>query len=121
MDDIRPPRVFRSSTARRRFLLHAVVVTVAALVAGSVVIDQFEFLLEPEEARSFVASFGLFAPAVLILLQAMQVVFAPIPGQVLAVVAGYLFGPWWGTLYNVIGITIGSTAAFWLSRRYGRS
>jgi uncharacterized membrane protein YdjX (TVP38/TMEM64 family) len=49
------------------------------------------------------------------------VVVAPIPGQVLAVVAGYLYGPWLGTLYNMIGILIGSATAFWLARRYGRS
>jgi len=116
-----PPRVFRSGTARRRFLLHAVVVTVLALSAFVVIVDRYEFLLDPIEARAFVSDFGVFAPTALVLLQALQVIVAPIPGQVLGVVAGYLFGPWWGTLYNMIGILIGSTVAFWLSRRFGRS
>jgi uncharacterized membrane protein YdjX (TVP38/TMEM64 family) len=117
----RPLRVFRSATARRRFLVHAAVGTIAFLLATVVFLDRFEFLLDPIEARAFVSDFGFFAPAALVLLQALQVLLAPIPGQVLAVVAGYLFGPWWGTFYNMIGITIGSTAAFWLSRRFGRS
>lgn len=116
-----PPRVFKSPRARRRFLVHLLVA--AAIVAGLLVLARRElaFLFSASEARAFVASFGLWAPVVLIVLQAAQVVLAPVPGQVLAVVAGYLFGPWWGTLYNMVGITIGSTAAFWLSRRYGRA
>ncbi|GAB3682468.1 hypothetical protein GCM10028857_08380 [Salinarchaeum chitinilyticum] len=121
MELSRPPRVFRSGTARRRFLFHAVIAAVVVLAAGLLVVDRFEFLLDPADARAFVSDFGVFAPLALIALQAAQVLVAPIPGQVLAVVAGYLFGPWWGTFYNMIGIAIGSTAAFWLSRRYGRS
>jgi len=82
---------------------------------------QAAFLTDPEAARAYVRSFGVWAPLALIVLQALQIVLAPVPGQVLAAVAGYLFGPWWGTLYNMIGITLGSTAAFWLSRRFGRA
>ncbi|WP_248515760.1 TVP38/TMEM64 family protein [Salinarchaeum laminariae] len=117
----RSPQVFSSGTARRRFFFHAVVAAVVVLAAGLLVVDRFEFLLDPDDAREFVASFGVFAPLALIVLQALQVLIAPIPGQVLAIVAGYLFGAWLGTFYNMIGIAIGSTAAFWLSRRYGRS
>jgi uncharacterized membrane protein YdjX (TVP38/TMEM64 family) len=78
-------------------------------------------LRNPRELRTIIRSFGFLSPLVLIGLQAIQVVVAPVPGQVLAVVAGYLYGAWLGTLYNMIGIMIGSTVAFWLARRYGRS
>lgn len=57
---------------------------------------------------------------VFLLVQATQVVIAPIPGQALALVSGYLFGPIEGTVYSVVGATIGSFVAFSLSRRYGR-
>lgn len=114
-------RIFKTSAARWRFLAHAILATLGALVVVILIQQELRFLLDPVEARTFVASFGSWAPAVLIILQALQVVLAPIPGQVLAVVAGYLFGPWWGTLYNMIGIAIGSTVAFWLARRYGRA
>jgi uncharacterized membrane protein YdjX (TVP38/TMEM64 family) len=56
-----------------------------------------------------------------IVLQALRTVLVPVPGQALAAAAAYLFGPWWGTLDNMIGIAIGSTAAFWLSRRFERA
>jgi len=57
---------------------------------------------------------------VFILVQAAQVVLAPVPGQVVALAAGYLFGPLAGTLYSVTGVLIGSATAFLLADRYGR-
>jgi len=114
-------QLFVSPRARRRTLVRLFVVVV--LVAGLTVLlrRQVAFLTDADTARAYVRGFGVWAPLALIVLQTLQVVLAPVPGQVLAVVAGYLFGPWWGTFYNMVGITLGSTTAFWLSRRFGRS
>lgn len=114
-------RVFASSRSRRHFIVHLFVLVLAFLAATVVVQRHFAFLTDTPALREFIRGYGLLAPVVLVALQAVQVVVAPVPGQVLAVVAGYLFGVWWGTLYNMIGITIGSTIAFWISRRYGRA
>ena len=113
-------RVFASARSRRRFAVHLLVALVALAVATVLVRRHLAFLTDAAELRAFVRGYGPWAPLVLVVLQTLQVVVAPIPGQILAVVAGYLFGPWWGTLYNMIGITLGSTIAFWLARRYGR-
>jgi len=114
-------RVFASSRSRWRFIAHLLALGLAFLVATVLVQRHFAFLTDTQALREFIRGYGLLAPVVLVVLQVVQVVVAPIPGQVLAVVAGYLFGVWWGTLYNMIGITIGSTIAFWISRRYGRA
>lgn len=114
-------RIFASPRARRRFFVHLLLGSIL-LIGGVVLLRQYlAFLFNTAAVRAFVRGFGMWAPVVLIVLQAIQVVVAPVPGQVLAAVAGYLFGPWWGTLYNMIGIAIGSTVAFWLSRRFGRA
>jgi uncharacterized membrane protein YdjX (TVP38/TMEM64 family) len=67
---------------------------------------------------------GVLAPVVFIGLQALQVIIAPIPGQLTGILGGYLFGEWWGLLYSSIGLTLGSLAAFgvgrWLGVRYVR-
>lgn len=78
------------------------------------------WLRDPETIRAFFLGFGVLAPVVFVLVQATQVVVAPIPGQVLGFVAGYLFGAVWGTGLSLIGATIGTFAAVWLARRYGR-
>ena len=113
--------VFASPQSRRRFVLHLAVIVVAMVAVTILLRRQLPFLTNSVELRAFVQSFGIWSPVVLVVLQALQVVLAPIPGQLLGVVAGYLFGAWWGTLYNMLGITIGSAAAFWLSRRFGRA
>jgi uncharacterized membrane protein YdjX (TVP38/TMEM64 family) len=114
-------QVFSSPESKRRFVVHLLLLGVVLVVATLLVRRHFAFVTDPQALREFIRGYGIWAPVVLVVLQALQVVAAPIPGQILAVVAGYLFGAWWGTLYNMIGITIGSTVAFWLSRRYGRS
>jgi Uncharacterized conserved protein len=64
---------------------------------------------------------GPLAPVAFVALQTGQVVVAPIPGQMLAGVGGYLFGTWLGTGYSMVGVVIGSTVVFLASRRFGRS
>lgn len=58
--------------------------------------------------------------AVFIILQSLQVVFAPIPGEATGLVGGILFGEFWGVVYSTIGLTVGSFFAFALSRRFGQ-
>jgi len=113
-------QIFRSTRSKRRFLLHLLVLALLFVVGTVLVQRHFAFLTDADALREFIRGYGILAPFVLVVLQALQVVVAPIPGQVLAVVAGYLFGAWWGTFYNMIGITVGSATAFWISRRYGR-
>jgi uncharacterized membrane protein YdjX (TVP38/TMEM64 family) len=56
---------------------------------------------------------------IFILLQIVQVVAAPIPGEVTGFIGGYLYGPFWGTIYSTIGLTIGSWLAFILAHFFG--
>ena len=66
-----------------------------------------------------VASSGPFAPLLYITLQIVQTVVAPIPGQIVGSVGGFLFG-WWGILWTTIGSLIGYFIVFLLSRQFGR-
>ena len=68
----------------------------------------------------FLESVGPWSTVVFVLLQAFQVVAAPIPGEATGILGGYLYGPYLGTLLSTIGLTIGSLAAFLLSRYLGR-
>ncbi len=106
-------------TAHRRLVVGAALV--AAVIAG-VVLARTDLLtlFDGRALREFVAGFGPLAPVVFVLLVAAQVVLAPIPGQAVGFVGGYLFGPVAGSVYAVLGLGIGSTVVFWLAKRYGR-
>ena len=112
-------RVFESPEARRSALLHFGVVTLAVVALGLGVARYAPFVTDPEWVRTTVDRAGPYAPLAFLALQATQVVLAPIPGQTLAVVGGYLFGPI-GAVYSVAGVAIGSSIVLVLSRRYGR-
>src|SRR3989441_11629854 len=68
---------------------------------------------------------GILAPVIFIALQALQVVIAPIPGEVTGILGGFLFGEWLGLIYSAIGLNPGAGAAFgvgrWLGAHYVRT
>lgn len=114
-----PTRVFASARDRRTVLV-VLVIVIGLLVALAWAIGRVGILTDPMALRRWLLGFGIFAPLVFILLQAAQVVVAPIPGQVLGVVSGYLFGTLWGTVYSLIGATLGTWIALGLARHFGR-
>jgi uncharacterized membrane protein YdjX (TVP38/TMEM64 family) len=65
-----------------------------------------------EELRTYVESWGAWAPVVFIVLQALQVVIAPIPGELTGAVGGFIFGVGLNVLYSTVGLTVGSIFAF---------
>jgi uncharacterized membrane protein YdjX (TVP38/TMEM64 family) len=105
--------------ARLRTLAIASVVVIALLVAlyGKNLMPVFQ---DQGHIEVWLSRWGALAPVGLVALQAAQVILAPIPGQVLGLASGYLFGPVAGTLYSLLGTGIGSLIAFALARRYGR-
>ncbi|HWP75396.1 MAG TPA: VTT domain-containing protein, partial [Methylomirabilota bacterium] len=62
---------------------------------------------------------GVLAPVIFIMLQALQVIISPIPGEATGILGGYLFGQWLGLFYSTIGLTLGSVVAFWIGRWLG--
>ncbi len=83
------------------------------------IVDFYRYFLNPKRLRLFIASFGPFAAVVFVLAQALQVVFAPVPGEVTGFVGGYLFGNVAGTILSTIGLTLGSSLAFGIARMFG--
>lgn len=81
--------------------------------------DLHAFFLSRRKIAAFVNSFGPLSVLIFISLQILQVIVAPIPGEVNGFIGGYLYGPVLGTLYSTIGLTIGSWIAFLLARWLG--
>jgi len=80
----------------------------------------FHFFLSKHDLLCFIDSLGPWGFAGFIIIQVFQVVAAPIPGEVTGLLGGYLYGPVLGVLLSTIGLTVGSCAAFGLSRIFGR-
>jgi uncharacterized membrane protein YdjX (TVP38/TMEM64 family) len=102
----------------------------AALVYASWLVltdaPAYQFLVRLYRDRRFLEQalqeWGMLALVIFVGLQALQVIIAPIPGDLTGLLGGYLFGQWGGLFYSTIGLTLGSLAAFavgrWLGRHY---
>jgi uncharacterized membrane protein YdjX (TVP38/TMEM64 family) len=78
------------------------------------------FFQDQEQVREWIAQFGALGPLVSILLNTLQVLLAPIPGQVVGLANGYLYGVLFGTVYSLIGVMLGTAIAMVLGRVLGR-
>lgn len=63
---------------------------------------------------------GFLGPVVFVLLVAIEVMLAPIPGFIFYVTGAVLFGWIWGGVLTLVGNMIGSTFAFYLANCLGR-
>src|SRR5881396_1848031 len=113
-------------TDRTRWaLVAAVLAGCLALIIWLVVIDapiiRFTIRLYQDKyfLRDTVAAWGWMAPLVFILIQALQVIISPIPGEITGPVGGALFGTTWAVIYSTIGLTVGTLICFWIGRKWG--
>jgi uncharacterized membrane protein YdjX (TVP38/TMEM64 family)/rhodanese-related sulfurtransferase len=73
--------------------------------------DQFD----PAALEAWVRDAGPVAPLLFMLIYAVAAVLF-LPGSVLTLAGGALFGPVLGTIYNLTGATLGATLAFLIAR-----
>ncbi|MDP6805876.1 MAG: TVP38/TMEM64 family protein [Rhodospirillales bacterium] len=95
----------------------------AAIVWAVVARESFD----ADAIEAWLQGLGLWAPAAFVSLWALwAVVF--LPGALLGLAGGALFGPFWGTLWNLSGATLGASLAFlaarfvasdWVARKAG--
>jgi uncharacterized membrane protein YdjX (TVP38/TMEM64 family) len=79
----------------------------------------FQLCRNPDKLRASLEHWGAFAPLIFIGIQALQVLVAPIPGELTGLLGGYVFGEWPGLAYSMVGLTAGSLIAFGIGRRLG--
>jgi uncharacterized membrane protein YdjX (TVP38/TMEM64 family) len=91
---------------------------IALVVFLCIYFDVLSLFQDREKLVQFILAYP-YDELVFILIQIVQVVAAPIPGELTGLIGGYLYGPLWGTIYSTIGLTIGSWIAFFLARIFG--
>lgn len=89
---------------------------VLALMAGLAVAVVYRDNLDAQALEHWVQEAGALAPLAFMSIYMLGTLFF-LPGSVLTLAGGALFGPFWGTLYNLTGATLGATLAF-LAARY---
>lgn len=79
----------------------------------------YDVLTDRKAIASLVEDWGAAAPLGFMGIQMLQVVVAPVPGEISGFVGGYLFGAGWGFLYSSLALTLGSAINFGIGRLLG--
>lgn len=91
------------------------VVLAIVTVVGALLLHEYIGALEEFAKEHIVVGAIIFT-----VVCAVQVIFAFIPGEMVEIAAGVLFGPWWGTLFCLVAETLGSVIVILLVRKFGR-
>src|SRR6056297_70189 len=81
--------------------------------------DIYELFKDPVLLKSWIIDFGAYHILMFILVQAVQVIIFIVPGELVEIGAGYLFGTSLGSIYSIIGIAVGSAVSFIIARFLG--
>ncbi len=80
----------------------------------------WELFSNQEQIRRVVENWGVLAPMVFVLLLVAQTVLAPLPAPAVAAAGGFVFGAFEGFVYTWLGVLLGGSLCFGLSRAFGR-
>lgn len=70
--------------------------------------------------RAWADEHPVIGAIVMIAVCAVQVIVAFVPGEMVEIACGYIFGAVFGTLVCLVGILLGSVCSIFLARRFGR-
>ncbi len=119
------PDLSKLPKSRRIALYVAVIALVLGLLVGLTVWlwPYFTALTVPENQVKFEAwvdSLGFAGVLLMLGIQVLQIVVAVIPGEVVQVIAGVMYGTWGGLALCVFGCVLASALVFVVVRKLGR-
>jgi len=83
-------------------------------------VQLYDLFSDPAHVRAAVERAGVWSPALFVLLQVFQVIVFMVPGEILQIAGGWLFGILPGSLLSIVGISLGSMVDFALARVLGK-
>ena len=111
---------FTNASSNRSLILRAILLILLFTLSVYLFFhyDLYELFTDRSKIIHLIKS-SPYDEVVFILIQILQVVAAPIPGELTGFIGGYIYGPVLGTIYSTIGLTLGSWLAFILAHFFG--
>ncbi|WP_298829050.1 TVP38/TMEM64 family protein [uncultured Planococcus sp.] len=93
----------------------------AVFAVGLVIwLSRSVFEVDANDLRIWILSFGIWAPVMYIVIYTIRPLIF-FPASVLSIAGGLAFGAWLGTLYTIIGATLGAMLSFYVAKTFGKS
>jgi len=96
------------------------IIKIATVLTIFILCISFYPYLTPQNISIFVEKYNIVAPLLFIILCAVRPILFFLPSMGLTVVAGVLFGTFWGTTYVVLGGALSTIVGFYFARWIGR-
>ena len=80
----------------------------------------FNLFKDPQAMREYIASYGVLAPIISVLLMIFQSIAAPLPAFLITFANGLLFGAWWGAVLSWSSAMLGAAICFFIAQYLGR-
>ena len=107
-------------TKRRAAVVLSIVSAAALILTALGVWCLRHYLTDPALLRDYVESHYVLGALIVIVIAALQVILAFIPGELIEIASGYAFGAVGGTLICWTGIMLGSVITLLLVKKFGR-
>lgn len=79
----------------------------------------YNIFKDPESMKSYIISFGKLSWLVYFIIHLLQVIIFFLPGEVIEIAGGYIFGIYFGSILSIFGILAGSYIAYSLGKFFG--
>lgn len=90
-------------------------------VAAYLYVSKYMYVVnDPKKIKEIIMSYGRYGVLAFTAMQAMQVIVFFIPGEVVQIAGGYIYGAFLGSVLSLAGITVGSMIVYSVSRVFGR-
>lgn len=82
---------------------------------------EYRYLIKnPSKLKEIIMSYGEYGVLVFFFMQFFQVIVFFIPGEVVQIAGGYIYGTVYGSIISLLGICAGGMASYFISRKYGK-
>lgn len=116
----------KMKTIYNKILKYKVQIGVILLIAffvycGYIYYSKYFYMMkDASSVKKFILSYGKYSAFAFLIMQIIQVIIFFIPGEIVQIAGGYIFGTFYGSLISLAGITIGSGGSFFLSNLLGK-
>jgi uncharacterized membrane protein YdjX (TVP38/TMEM64 family) len=104
----------------RAFIVLGIIAVFLAAAAYEYYSEYFDILKNPKKVKDIILSYKQYSIFAFLALQIIQVVAFFIPGEVVQIAGGYIYGAFFGGIITLIGISMGSAIVYSISRVFGK-
>jgi len=110
----------KTNTIKKIIFPFIILLVIAAILLLRKDSSFFSLFKDAESLKEYILSYGSLAPVIFGVIQFLQVIISPIPGNITTLAGGAIFGFWNAFLISSVAIILGSAVAFAIARIFGR-